>query len=101
MEHSGEEPFAAAHTERRIALKDAIALARRSVSGITELKIDAVSHCERKENGMWNVVIDVLESHARLGDNDLLAAFEVHIDESGEVLYCSRTHRYHREDRSV
>ena len=46
-------------------------------------------------------MVDVIESAARLGDNDLVAAFEVRIDQHGEVLSCSRTRRYRREEGGV
>ncbi|MXQ07943.1 gas vesicle protein [Alphaproteobacteria bacterium GH1-50] len=101
MEHSPPDTFLSSRGGTRPGWKEAIAIARRSVSGITDQPIDAVSHCQRKENGDWNVVIDVIDSPARMGDNDLLAAFEVHLDETGEVIFCSRTRRYRREDREA
>lgn len=82
-------------------MPEAVAIARRTVHGITELPIDAVSHCQRQDDQTWNVVVDVIESAARLGDNDLVAAFEVRIDQHGEVLSCSRTRRYRREEGGV
>lgn len=101
MEHSPSDTFVSQRGTSRPGLKDAIAIARRSVTGITEQEIDAVSHCARQADGSWHVVVDVVESHARMGDNDLLAAFEVHVDETGDVTYCSRTRRYRREDREA
>lgn len=101
MEHSPSDTFISQRTGSRPGLKDAIAIARRSVTGITDQKIDSVSHCQRQPDGTWNVVVDVIDSRARMGDNDLLAAFEVHIDDSGEVIFCSRTRRYRREDREA
>ena len=38
-------------------------------------------------------------SHARLGDNDLLATYEMSLAPSGEVTAFNRLRRYHREDR--
>ena len=99
MEHSPPDTFLSTRSGVRPAWKEAIAIARRSVSGITDQPIDSVSHCQKQENGDWRVVIDVIDSPARMGDNDLLAAFEVHIDEGGDVTFCSRTRRYRREDR--
>lgn len=101
MEHSPSDTFVSQRGGHRPGLKDAIAIARRSVSGITDQKIDAVSHCQKQDGGVWHVVVDVIDSPARMGDNDLLAAFEVHIDETGDVIFCSRTRRYRREDREA
>lgn len=101
MQHSPTDTFISQRGPTGPGLKDAIAIARRSVTGITEQKIDAVASCEKQDGGTWHVVLDVVDSHARLGDNDLLASFEVHIDSSGEVTYCARTRRYRREDRDA
>lgn len=101
MQHSPTDAFVSTRAQSGPALKDAIAIARRSVSGITDQKIDAVALCRKQEDGSWQVVLDVIDSRARLGENDLLAAFEVHVDPSGEVIFCSRTHRYRREDGAV
>ena len=80
------------------ALPEAIRIARRAVSAVTDLPIDAVAHTEFTDEKTWKVVVDVIESRARMGDNDLLAAFEVHIGADGEVLFCSRSRRYRREE---
>lgn len=98
MEHSPAAAFKSVQGERSASMSDVLAVARRSVAGIADLPVDAVSHCEKREDGIWRIVVDVVESPARLGDNDLLAAFEVHIDPQGELLYCSRIGRYRRED---
>ena len=101
MEHSPSDTFVSQRGTQRPGLKDAIAIARRSVAGITDQKFDSVSHCQKQDSGLWHVVIDVIESPARLGDNDLLASFEVHVADAGEVIFCSRTRRYRREDRDA
>ncbi len=99
MEQPAPETFTSHRGGNRPGMKEAIAIARRSVAGITDQQIDAVAHCAQQEDGSWRVVIDVVDSVARLGDNDLLAAFEVHVDPSGEVIFCSRVRRYRREER--
>lgn len=45
------------------------------------------------------VKIDVIEALARMGDNDLLATFEIEMDCDGESLRIERIGRYRREDR--
>ena len=60
MEHSPSDTFVSQRGGHRPGLKDAIAIARRSVSGITDQKIDAVSHCQKQDGGVWHVIVDVI-----------------------------------------
>lgn len=80
-----------------LTLVEAMSLARRSVALFTEQKIDNVATCERAEGG-WRVVVDVVEAAARMGDNDLIASYEVVIGADGEVSRYARVARYHRDD---
>ncbi len=101
MQHSPPTTFISQRGQSGPGMKDAIAIARGSVMGITDQKIDGIALCQRTEDGVWKVIIDVIDSPARMGENDLLAAFEVHVDASGEVNFCSRTRRYRREEREA
>ena len=83
----------------RLSMMDAIVQAKTAVATMTVLQFDQIARCERQPDGGWVVVIDVVESVARMGDNDLLASYEVRIDPEGEPLNVTRTRRYHREDR--
>ncbi|MEL6644567.1 MAG: gas vesicle protein GvpO [Pseudomonadota bacterium] len=98
MDHSASGTFISDRPRGAPGMAEAVALARRTVSGVTDLPFDSVSHCSRDADGTWTVVVDVIESPARLGDNDLVAAFEVAIDTRGDILSCSRTRRYRREE---
>lgn len=82
---------------RPVSMPQAMALARNAVALFTELTVDAVVSCGRAESG-WRVVVDVVESPARMGDNDLLATYEVTMAADGEVEGFARTGRYHRAD---
>lgn len=84
---------------RPVTLVEAMTLARRSVALFTELAVDAVAECGRDGDG-WRVVVDVIESAARMGDNDMLATYEVHLSATGEVTRFTRTGRYLRNDAS-
>lgn len=101
MQHSRSSEFTTQRTKAGQGLNGAIATARVAVAGITDQKIDGVARCQKDENGVWTVVVDVVDSPARMGENDLLAAYEVHVGEDGDVHYCARTHRYRREDRGA
>lgn len=79
------------------SLVQAMSLARRSVALFTELEVDSVASCELSD-GEWRVVVDVVEAKARMGDNDLIASYEVSIGGSGEVTRYVRVGRYRREE---
>lgn len=83
----------------RLTMQAAIGIARDTVASMTVLSFDSVGRCERGADGGWVVQVDVIESVARMGDNDLLATFAVEIDAEGEPLQVNRLRRYHREDR--
>ena len=83
----------------RLSMMDAIVQAKTAVATMTVLQFDQIARCERQQDGNWIIVIDVVESVARMGDNDLLASYEVRIDPEGEPVNVARTRRYHREDR--
>ena len=76
---------------------EAMSAARRSAALVLDLPVDAVASCVRAEEG-WQVVLDVIESAARMGDNDLLATYELRLSAGGEVTGFNRTGRYHRDD---
>jgi hypothetical protein len=67
------------------------------VALFTELPVDAVSSCSRDGEG-WTVLVDVVESRARLGSNDMLASYRVQLDASGDVSDFQRIGRYLRDD---
>jgi len=63
------------------------------------LDFDSIGACEKRADGGWTIAVDVIESVARMGDNDLLATYSVQIDAEGDLVNLTRTRRYHREDR--
>lgn len=81
-----------------VALVEAIAIARRCTREMTGLPIDGISASGRHGEQGWRVVVEVIESPARLGDNDLISMHEVLLTAAGELTGFSRIGRYHRED---
>jgi hypothetical protein len=81
-----------------VALIEAIAIARRCTAEMTGLPIDGISASGRHGDGGWRIVVEVIESPARLGDNDLISMHEVLLTDQGELTGFSRVGRYHRED---
>ncbi|MEM9726215.1 MAG: gas vesicle protein GvpO [Pseudomonadota bacterium] len=59
-------------------------LAREIMPDIVAQPIDAVAACERAGDE-WRVIVDVIESHARLGDDDLLAVYELTLSDAGDL----------------
>ena len=86
------------HAPTPFGLVDALSHARRAMATITDQPIDAVPSCTRGDDGIWRVRIDVIEVPARMGDNDLLAVYEVEIAPGGDLAGFRRLARYHRED---
>jgi len=84
-----------------LRMKEAIAVAKDAVADMTGMTADSVARSLKAEDGTWAVHIDVVESLARMGDNDLLATYEVRVDTTGELQHFQRLRRYHREDRET
>ena len=82
-----------------LTLRDAIGHAKIAVAEMTQLAIDSIARCGQDEAGTWTVVVDVIESVARMGDNDLLATYEVQIGPGARLVHFARLRRYHREDK--
>ncbi|WP_299881893.1 gas vesicle protein GvpO [uncultured Sulfitobacter sp.] len=102
MKHEAKVQFDASPAKGDgLSMMDAIGRARTAIGTMTGLDIDAVVHCAKSsaEGASWAVTLDVVESRARMGDNDLLSAYEVQLDAAGELLHFERLRRYHREDR--
>lgn len=97
MEHPPPEVFA---PKRSAAFgpAEAIEAARRAMRATGHPEIDGVAACEAGADGGWRVEVEVIESHARMGDNDLLAAYDVRLGDGGEIRSFRRLRRYHRED---
>lgn len=83
-----------------MTLIQAIQAAREAATLLTGLPIDQVVQSARQEEG-WRILLDVRESKARMGDNDLLATYEVLLDGAGELAGFNRIARYHRQAGAV
>lgn len=81
-----------------MTMPDAIAKARLAIGAITSAPVDAIRSCSRDADSRWHATVEVIESVARMGDNDLISAYELTMDGTGELLEFKRVGRYHRED---
>lgn len=69
--------------------------ARHSLAEVVEQPIDAVASCEAAGEE-WRVVIEVIESRARLGDDDLLTVYELRLSAEGALIAYRRLGRRRR-----
>ncbi len=91
----------AAETPSGMSMGDAISSARREMAAISALPIDSIVRCEQQPDGGWTVVLEMLESAARMGDNDYLSAYEMRFASGGGLTGLTRLARYYREDGTV
>ena len=103
MKHENKSAFktAAPPPKPGLSMMEAIKAARAAVLEMTGIEADGITECEKDEAGGWKISVDVIESPARLGDNDLLATYAIQIGPDRELMRYSRIRRYHREGGDV
>lgn len=84
-----------------MTLLDALRIARATVSELTQMPLDGIAASEIDSDGGWRIVIEVVESAARMGENDLLAAHEIRIGPDGAPRGITRLRRYRREEGDI
>ncbi|WP_349345302.1 gas vesicle protein [Streptomyces rapamycinicus] len=75
--------------------RDAARSAARHVQGLTGRTPEGVTSLERTEDG-WTIGIEVVETHRIPDSTDLLAEYQVELDDRGELVSYRRTERYYR-----
>ncbi|MFE9002947.1 gas vesicle protein GvpO [Streptomyces sp. NPDC007875] len=82
---------------RRAALdaRDAARSAARHVEGLTGRAAEGVTSLERGADG-WVIGIEVVETHRIPDSIDILAEYQVELDDHGELASYRRTERYYR-----
>jgi hypothetical protein len=68
---------------------------KRQMAVITGLSPDTISRFDRSDTG-WMLDIDMLEHRSVPRTQDLLASFEVTLDDTGQVMRWRRTGRFFR-----
>ncbi|MEM6939775.1 MAG: gas vesicle protein GvpO [Pseudomonadota bacterium] len=97
VEHPGKGSFANTG-KNELTLPDAVAKARLAMGAITQAPVDSVKSCSRGADAVWTATVEVVESVARMGDNDLLSAYQIVMNSAGDLMEFKRVGRYHRED---
>jgi hypothetical protein len=77
------------------ALVDLVEAAKRQMMIITGLNTDSVSKLDRTDGG-WMVNMDMLEHRSIPRTQDLLASYEIVLDDEGQVTGWQRTGRFIR-----
>ena len=80
---------------RRIAAKDVVTQARSQFAELTGRVPEAVSGLSHTGDG-WRVTIDVVELERIPPTTDVLASFDVELDDDGNLLGYERVRRYQR-----
>ncbi|MEL7349236.1 MAG: gas vesicle protein GvpO [Pseudomonadota bacterium] len=78
----------------------AVQAARQAAAALTGLEVDMVAGCAAHDTG-WRIVLDMIETKARVGRNDLISSYELIIDEAGAPIAFTRIARRFREDRQA
>lgn len=69
--------------------------ARELISDLTGLPIDTVSGLNHSD-GQWHVTLDLIEMRSVPNSRDVLAIYEMVLDDDGNLLSYERTRRYYR-----
>lgn len=70
--------------------------AREQMRELTGQPVEGVLAVQRAEGGGWEVTVQVLELQRVPNSTDVLGAYVLTLDESGEVSEYRRTRRYYR-----
>jgi hypothetical protein len=86
-----------AHEDRggRLAAAEAGAAAVRSIQKLIGKQAEGVTELRPSEDG-WTVGVEVLEDQRIPSSGDILAVYEVELDEEGELTAYRRVARYQR-----
>ncbi|SJZ58674.1 Gas vesicle synthesis protein GvpO [Enhydrobacter aerosaccus] len=86
-------------TRKRQAFSTAVAIiarARDELQHLTGYKVDSVSAFERTDDG-WRLSVTVVELRRIPSATDVLASYEVILDETGDIVTYHRGSRYFRD----
>ena len=72
--------------------------ARHELAEITGLKPEKVTGLEHREDGLWDVTVELLELRRVPLTQDLIGSYEAELDQTGHLLTYHRLARYGRCD---
>jgi len=80
----------------KLSARDAAARVRDELPELLGRKIESVLGVERDDGGGWAVTVAVVELARIPNSTDVLGAYEVTLDSSGELIGYRRRRRYNR-----
>jgi hypothetical protein len=83
-----------------ISMSELISRTKQQMQAITGMAPETVSRFDRAQDG-WSVGIDMVEHQALPRTYDLLASFDVSLDETGEIKCWHRTGRFLRNQQTT
>ncbi len=78
-----------------LSIPEIAARAKEQLTALTGLKASTVSGLSHNEDG-WHIVAELVELKRIPEASDILATYEVTLDEKGNLLSYQRTRRYSR-----
>lgn len=81
-------------------LKKITKAARALIEELSGQEVDAISKLERQAEG-WLLEVDVVESRARIGDDDLLTTYQLALGDDASLVRFQRIGRHNRCDRGA
>lgn len=79
-----------------LSAKDAIQRVRRELPQLLGRPVESVLGVERNDDKLWQVTVQVVELARVPNSTDVLGAYEVTLDEDGELAGYQRRRRYTR-----
>ena len=96
-ERAVSEPCPAPPARRRLSGSAAAEYAKAHLLDLTGQPCEAVSSLSRTHDG-WRVVLEVVELERIPRTTDILASYQIELDEDGELMGYVRIRRYSRND---
>lgn len=81
--------------QRRMSGPEIVQQAREQLVALTGLKPDTVSSLGKDERG-WHVTVEMIEMKRIPDSNDVLATYDIVLNDEGDLISYQRTHRYYR-----
>jgi hypothetical protein len=80
----------------RLSARQAVECVRRELPGLLGHPVDSVLEVEPDDGNGWSVTVQVVEMGRIPPATDVLAAYEVTLDQHGELLGYKRKRRHYR-----
>lgn len=77
-----------------------MAAAKAILVELTGHPCESVSSLNRRQDGGWNVTLEIVELERIPQTTDILASYVVELDDRGELLSYQRVNRYYRNAAS-